>query len=290
MGLLNRQDRQVLRSIQAHMHAAVLDARVVFEQIGTVDVMFHPINADPFLNCVTPHRGVAWIRRDDLGAAFTGLERLGRVPRLVFQDALFPDAFQQQIALMGLTLENARMVMLYRPVSGPVLPGETPRGRLPETFEVGVTAKIAATQPDLAAWLRIFHAGYYRAESVVIDPATVEPLVAAAEEGNKLFITAYFEGTPLGVARVGLRETTAELELVVTAPLWHTMGLEPAMVTIGVQAALEHGCEIIFTIAPSREFEYLYHRLGFVELTRVLTFWLAEGAIDHISGKERNIR
>lgn len=267
-----------------------LDARVVIEQIGTVDVLFHPLNADPFMNCVTPHHGVAWIRRDDLGAAFTGLDRLGRVPRLLFQDALFPDAFQQQIALMGLALENTRMIMMYRPVNGPGLPGETPRGRLPEAFDLGVTAKIATTPPDLATWLRIFHAGYYRAESVAIDPAAVAPLVAAAEEGNKLFITACFEGTPLGVARVGLRETTADLELVVTAPLWHTMGLEPAMITTGVRAALERGCEIIFTIAPSREFEYLYHRLGFVELTRVLTYWRAEGAIDPISGKERNNR
>ncbi len=288
MGLLNREERQTLRSIQAHMHAAALDARVVMEQIGTVDVLFHPINADPYLNCVSPHRGVAWIRRDDLGAAFTGLERLGRVPRLVFQDALFPEAFQQQLKMMGLTLEGTRTIMVYRPLIGPALPGETPRGRLLDSFDDGITTHIATTWHDLATWLRIFHAGYYLAESVEISPQAVEPLVVAAETGNKLFITTSFEGTPLGVARVGLRDTSAELELVITVPLWHGMGLEPAMITTGVRAALERGCDTIFTIAPSGQFVYLYHRLGFAGLTRVLTFWLADGAIDHINGKERN--
>ena len=119
MDALNRYERQTLRRIQAYLQAALLDTHVVVEQLGTVDVFFHPSDSDPYLNCATPHKGVAWVRRDDLTSAFTGLQRLGRQPRLVFQEALFPAAFQQQLNLMGLALTYEQVVMVYQPVLGP---------------------------------------------------------------------------------------------------------------------------------------------------------------------------
>ncbi len=272
-GALNRTERQTLRRIQAHLRASILDAGVVEEQIGTVDVFFHTSNPDPLLNSVTPHKGVAWVRREDLSTAFEGLVRLGRIPRLVFQDALFPVAFQQQIALMGLTLEDKRMVMGYRPIYGPDLPGEMGLGRLPSSFSPQIATSVAATQADLAVWLRVFRAGYYNTESLTVEPEVVGPLVAAQEKGEKLYVIASYQQAPLGAARVGLRASTAELEVVVTAPLWHGMGLEEALIATAVTEAMKRGGDNVFTVAPTEEFIRLYRRLGFVDLTRVLTFW-----------------
>lgn len=250
--------------------------QAVVETLGTVDVYFHPTNPDPFLNCVTPHRGVAWIRREDLGHAFTGLERLGRIPRLMFQDALFPAAFQQQVETMGLTLEDQRTVLAYRPLYGPLLPEETPRGRVPEIFDPTITVSVAATQQELAVWLRVFRAGYYNTELLAVDPDIVKPLVHAALRGEKVFVTAYYEQSPLGAARVDVREVTAEIDAVVTAPLWHGMGLETALIATAVKAVMDRGIDTVFTVVPLLDFATLYRHLGFVELTRILTFWMAE--------------
>jgi GNAT superfamily N-acetyltransferase len=241
--------------------------------LGTVDVYFHTTNPDPQLNAVTPHQGVAWVRREDLSTAFEGLVRLGRIPRLVFQDALFPAAFQQQIVLMGLTLEDNRAVMGYRPLYGPDLPDEVGLGRLPHSFAPEVTTTVAATQADLAVWLRVFRAGYYNTEALTVEPEIVGPLMATVERGEKLFVTATYQQAPLGAARVGMRASTAQLEVVVTAPLWHGMGLEEALVATAVTEAIRRGAGHVFTVAPTEELSRLYRRVGFVDLTRVLTFW-----------------
>ncbi len=50
MSSLNREERQTLRSVQAHIHASIVHSQVVIEQIGTVDVYFHPTNPIPHLN------------------------------------------------------------------------------------------------------------------------------------------------------------------------------------------------------------------------------------------------
>ncbi len=276
MGVFNRDERQTLRGIQGHVRTVALESRVLVEQVGTVDVYFHPTNPSPYLNCAMPHKGVAWVRREDLLAAFEGLERLGRLPRLVFLDALFPEAFRQQIGLMGLTPEDRRAVMVFHPLLGPDVPGEIPLGRLPETLAPPVTARIAAAEIELATWLRIFRAAYYNAESVMIAPGEIQPLYEAIRKSESAFVIASYEGSPLGAARVGLRPPTAQLEVVATAPLWHGMGLENALIATATRAALDQGCDTIFTIAPPDDQIHTYLRLGFVEVTHILTFWRAE--------------
>jgi GNAT superfamily N-acetyltransferase len=276
MQALNREERKTLRLIQTHIRESTLAKHAVIEQLGTVDVHFHPTNLDPYLNCATPHKGVAWVRRDDLYSAFTGLERLGRLPRFVFQDALFPLAFQQQLELMGLTLEEQRAIMVFRPIYGPNLLGETPRGRLPTEFNLGITASVAISQAELAAWLRVFKAGYYNTETLSVNPVDVQPLVQAAERGDSIFVLASYQDTPLGTARVSLRGPSAEIESLVTAPLWHGMGLETALISTAVRATLERSCNIIFTVAGTDPITRIYRTLGFVDLTHVMTFWQAE--------------
>jgi GNAT superfamily N-acetyltransferase len=276
MASLNRDERRTLRDVQAHLQAAYLREQVVTEQLGTVDVYFHRSNPAPYLNCAMPHKGVAWVRREDLISAFSGLERLGRIPRLVFLDALFPSAFRQQIEMMGLTLEDERAAMVYHPLYGPALPDEDLFGMLPTKIQPPITISVATSQSDLATWLRVFRAAYYNTESVRIEPRDVEPLVTAAAQGQLVFILATYESTPLGVARLVSTPPSAEIEMMSVAPLWHGMGLEIALLASAVRIGLERGCNTIFAIAPPEEFMQLYRRLGFVDLTHQLTFWRIE--------------
>lgn len=276
MGSLNRDERQTLRSIQEHLRAAILEDQAVTEQLGTVDIFFHLSNPEPRLNCATPHKGVAWIRREDLLDGFAGLERLGRIPRLAFFDALFPIAFQQQLLLLGLSLEADGSVMVYRPMIGPSLPDETPLGRISEKFDAPITTSVASTRAELSVWLRVFRAGYYNTELLTVEPADIDPLEKASNEGKNIFVLASYEGTILGAARVELRPPTAQLDAVATAPLWHGMGLEEALISTASNTAMDRGCDTIFTASPPDSLVGLYRRLGFIDLTRMLTFWRQE--------------
>jgi len=156
------------------------------------------------------------------------------------------------------------------------LEGEVPLGRLPDVIDAPITTAIGTTRADLASWLRIFRAAYYNTETVSVRPEDVDPLLAAVQAGDSLFITAAYEQMPLGAARVALHLPTAELVSVAVAPFWHSMGLEIALITTAVRAALELGSSIIFTIAPPEEYMPLYRRLGFIELANLLNFWQAE--------------
>lgn len=260
MTIHDRAERQQLRQIQAHLRASAAAAGAVFESIGTVDVCIHLTSQSPRLNGIMPHKGVAWVRREDLQAACLGLERLGRVPRLIIQDALFPQAFAQQLHLMGLELETSQALYLYAPLYGPELPGEVLRGRLPPAFAPDVTARLATDTPDLTVWLHLFQSS---GESVPLAPDTVRALADAATRGEKLFTVAYYDRMPLGIARAGLYGSSAELEVLRTAPHWQNLGLEEALITTTIRAAQAHGAGLIFTTGPAA-YERLYRRLGFV--------------------------
>ncbi|RPI95210.1 MAG: GNAT family N-acetyltransferase, partial [Chloroflexi bacterium] len=113
-------------------------------------------------------------------------------------------------------------------------------------------------------------------ELLAVDPDMVRPLVHAAARAEKVFVMAHYERSPLGTARLDVRGHTAEIEAVVTAPLWHGMGLEPALIASAVQKVLARGVDIVFCVTPVEDYARMYRHLGFVELTRVLTYWLAE--------------
>lgn len=276
MGSIDREERQTIRSIQQHLCATLRESVRAVEQLGTVDIYFHPSNPDPYLNCAIPRKGVAWVRQADLREAFEGLERLGRVPRLVYQDALFPGAFRHQIGLLGLTLEEERQVMIYRPLLGPHLPDEVPRGRLPAEYPPSVRAHVATERAELATWLRVFRAGYFNTEILTVDPDAVDALVKQAATRTRFFVLATYNHTPLGAARVAVRETTAEIETMVTAPFWHDMGLEIGLILAAVGEAEQRGARIIFIVAPPNQTPTLYLDLGFNTITSRITFWQAE--------------
>lgn len=270
-----RSERQILRRIQSYLQAARDDAGVVLESLGTVDLSHHATDPNPELNCAVPHKGAAWVRRDDLLAAFARLDALGREPRLVYHEALFPAALQQQLEAMGLVLERTRAVLVYQPVVGPAPPGESLFGRLPDALPQDVTARAVSSADGLSTWLPLFDSAYAQdADALSGAPDVVAELVAMAAAGQRIFVTAWYQDAPLGAACAGVRDTVAELEAVVTAPLWHGMGLEEALIVTATRQAEARGCTAIFTIQAPRDARRMYRRLGFMALTRVLTFGL----------------
>lgn len=290
MSALNRDERQTLRSIQSHLCETILRQGAVCEQIGTIDVYMHPSNYDPSVNYATPHKGVAWVRREDLVAAFIGLENLGRLPRLMFLDSLFPAAFQQQLRYLGLVIEHEQTVLVYRPLYGPALPDEIALGRLPEHVNQElISARIARTPEELATWLSVFRTVYYNTDLITVQPEEVTPLLHATQSNSYMFVTASYSGTPLATARLSLCPPTAGLEVVGTAPHWHGMGLEIALITTAVNSVLSGDCDTTFIVAPVPDTIHLYRRLGFVDMAHILTFWREADAAHHPRALPRHV-
>ena len=68
-------------------------------------MLIHPQNTGLHLNCIVSHKGVAWVRREDLLAAFTGMEHLGRIRACCFWMPV-PGGVPAAATLMGLALEE----------------------------------------------------------------------------------------------------------------------------------------------------------------------------------------
>lgn len=271
MDVLNRHEREILRRIQPYLHSG-LDAGTVSEQVGTVDVYFHPKTRDSYMNCVTPHKGVTWINRDDLDDGLVALDRLGRTPRLIFQEALFPDGFQQQLRLMGLAFETEQTVMVYQPLVGPAPAGETIFGSLPDALPHDVETVVATTWSQVEMWLQVFYTAYYNSHAPAVEPEVVDALLDEIADGHVFCVQASYQGTPLGVAQIALHDDSAELESIEILPLWHGMGLETGMIMTAVREAQARGYTVVFTVQPPGEIRRLYHRLGFAALSRVLVY------------------
>jgi GNAT superfamily N-acetyltransferase len=272
MPTLNWDERQMLREIQAHLCALLVREGAAREQISTVDVYYHTSNMAPRLNTISPHKGVAWVRRDDVIYAAEWLTEHKRRPRLFFLDSLFPGAFQQQLQLMGLALEDEKVIIAYRPLYGPVLPDEIPLGRLIPEFEEHISAEVIDARKDLAIWQRVFNTAYYNAETLTVSNDQVDRLAATIEAGENLYVLACYDHMPLGVARVILHPPAAELELISVIPLWHGMGLENALIITAANAAMDLGCDTIFAVEPDGMLLNSFRRLGFVEVSHILTY------------------
>jgi hypothetical protein len=276
MDSLTREERHALRGIQDHLRATRQETGAVIEQVGTVDVVVHPTSPDPDLNCVMPHKGVAWIRREDLRAAFTGLERLGRTPRLIFMQALFPTAFSHQLALMGLVQEETRPILVYRPLLGPALPDERLYGTLSECANPIIDTALTMTESGLAAWLSIVRSAEMGEAVEAVAPEDVAALATITRGSDKLFVLARYDGIARGAAYVACYDRAAGLDVLATFPGWHGMGMESPLIATGVRAALACGSQTIFTLAPTPLIARLCRRMGFVDLTEVLIYYLPD--------------
>jgi hypothetical protein len=279
MSTLNRSERQILRAIQEHMHTQYRRAGAAYTQVSTVGIVYHPDNTEPALNLVTPHRGVAWTRREDLQQAFDILSQRGRLPHLQYLKALFPAAFAQQLVLQGLRLERETPVWFYLPFQGPIPEGERLFGwRHDFTPLEHITAQAAATYQDFAVWLRVHQAATYGAEVLEVDPARVAALRKARPVGDYLLLTVASHGAPLAVTEVVFGDLAAQVMPPQVIWPWAGMGLEEALIQCAIELALAQGVQVIYMTGLPDHDPRLYHRLGFVLLTHQLDYVAPDSA------------
>lgn len=274
MPTLIRSERQTLRAIQDHILMQRRRAGAAYTQLSTIGVMFHPENADPSLNLVTPHQGVAWTRGEDLRQGFQLLETRGRLPRMQYLRGLFPDAFSRQLVLYGLELESEVPVWLYSPIQGPFPSGEKPFGRLPNLDHQSLPLSLeeVKSKKAMANWLRVYRSASYGVEVTQIAAQEIDALQQEQKYDGSLFVLGYHHDNPIAALRILPGDTAAELIDPAIIWPWNGMGFEEALITFSVNQLLKDGIETIYMLGDSRHGTTLYLGLGFIQSTQLLTY------------------
>jgi ribosomal protein S18 acetylase RimI-like enzyme len=282
MPSLIRSERQTLRAIQQHILALKTRAGGAYTQISTVGALFHPNTAQPDLNLVTPHQGVAWTRNDDLNEAFDLLESRGRKARLQYLRGLFPEAFERQLALYGLHRETQTPIWVYAPIEGPFPPDEIPFGRIQhQGFDLDdFSVEIATTREQTADWLRIYRSAAYGVDLPGTDRVELELLRNEQKQGHSLLLIGTHHDTPIIAAKLTVGHDAAEIEEPMILPDWAGMGFEEAVIAFAVHQLRQDSHRVIYTAGDPSYHRDLYLRMGFIKMTQLVTFVRAKNAVN----------
>lgn len=274
MPSLIRSERQTLRAIQQHILALKTRAGGSYTQISTVGALFHPDTAQPDLNLVTPHQGVAWTRNDDLNEAFDLLESRGRQARLQYLRGLFPEAFERQLSLYGLQKEMQMPIWVYTPIEGPFPPYEKPFGRVQnQDFSLDDFAvETAGTREQTAEWLRTYRSAAYGVDLPGTDRVELELLRNEQKQGHSILLMGTHHNTPIVAAKITVDASAAEIEEPMILPDWAGMGFEDAVLAFAVKQLLQDTWRVIYIAGDPSHHRDLYLRMGFVKMTQLVTF------------------
>ena len=274
MPILIRSERQTLRAIQQHLLALKARAGASYTQISTVGVLYHPDTAQPDLNLVTPHQGVAWTRNDDLNEAFDALTSRGRQARLQYLRGLFPIAFERQLNLYGLSQETSTPVWVYSPIQGPFPQYEQPFGRvynqddMLDNFEI----RFVDTREGTADWLRTYRSAAYGVDLPGTDRIELELLQNEQKQGYSILLMGLHHGTPIVASKITLDDAAAQIEEPAILPDWVGMGFEDAMLAYSVKMLMQDTWHVVYLSGNPSYQRDLYLRMGFVQMTQLITF------------------
>lgn len=282
MPSLIRRDRQTLRAIQQHILALKTRAGGAYTQISTVGALFHPNTAQPDLNLVTPHQGVAWTRNDDLHEAFDLLESRGRQARLQYLRGLFPEAFERQLSLSGLQKEMQTPIWVYAPIEGPFPVDEKPYGRVhSQGFQVDdFVVEIATTREATADWLRTYRSAAYGVDLPGTDRVELELLRNEQKQGHSVLLTGTHYDTPIAATKINIDTNAAEIEEPMILPDWAGMGFEDAILAYAVQLLLRDEWRVLYISGDPAYHHDLYLRMGFIKMTQLVTFVRINGSVN----------
>lgn len=274
MSSLIKSERQTLRAVQQHILTQKQRAGATYQQLSTVGIIYHPDSADPNLNLVTPHQGVAWTRREDLDQAFRLLSDHRRYARMQYLSGLFPDAYTRQLELLGLQAETEIPIWVYSPIQGPYPEEEIPFGQVknqdaqPSDFRI----EMMDSEHGTGEWLHTYRVAAYDVELPQTSRLELETLRNAQRQGYVQLLLGYWHDTPVAATKIITNGTSAEIVEPVVVADWTKLGYEEAMLAYAVKLTQSQHA-VIYAVGTPQNQPDLYMRLGFVHLTEQITFY-----------------
>ncbi|NWF68995.1 MAG: hypothetical protein HXY40_07910 [Chloroflexi bacterium] len=277
-----RETRRALRQVQEHLYQAHLLLGAQTEDLGLVEVVYHPTNTLPDLNYVTPRRKTAWVSGHDVEQGIDYLRKMQRRPRVQYIEGLFPPLFAKTLTGLGLEAEKETPLMIYRAAGfNGVLPPPLEAPSKPD----GVTLERVHDQRGVEMWWYVWRNAHYDVLTLGVEPLVVGREMAVLKLGQQIDILMHRYTFPIGVARVSIQQETAHLLGVALMREHRTPEMLKLLQLAAMQAAFEANCELIFAPGESEEDRRHCRALGFADLGSMICYSAkAEGGIEDTHG------
>jgi hypothetical protein len=251
-----KESRQTLRTIHNHIQQAHHHTGIVQEDIGLVEVVYHPDTTLPVLNYVTPRRSTAWVPAPEVTRGLDRLRALNRTLRVLYVDELFLPMFAQSLTDLGLQLEREIRLLACKP-------GLADRAELPAGMRIEPAS-------DDTLWQQIRESGHFNALTQGIEPINTQ---ASGDDAWRTIDLQLRDGSDLlGAARISLYGSSAHLLAVVVA---RDAPPDEALVSLyraALKAAAEQSCTLAFVTAPGGQSRAICYRAGFMDAGRLLCY------------------
>jgi hypothetical protein len=270
---LQRETRRVLRQVQDHLYSAHATLGAEKEELGLVEVIHHPTNSLPDLNYITPRRKTAWVSANDIEMGIDYMRQIARTPRVQYIEGLFPPLFARTLTGLGLQAEREVPLMIYKKggfndVKPPLL--------IPPDKPVGVSLERVSDQRGIETWWYVWRNAHYDVLTLGVEPLVVGRDMAALQLGHQIDIVMHRYTFPIGVARVSIQKDTAHLLGIALMREHRTPEMIKLLQLAAMQAAFEHGCEIIFAPGETEDDRRLCRELGFSDLGSMVCYTVKE--------------
>ncbi len=237
-----KEARTRMRQVQEHLLLAGKAHGAREENVGMVDVIFHPANPLGDLNYVTPRRNTAWVSAGYVEQGLSRLQALGRTPRVRYLEGLFPPAFGQTLLKLGLAHES-RTALLAATVE-----------RLSE---------VPAVHPDTDTGNR----------RSLREGGTAWDVTALDDNGVGFAVAAFRDGALHVSLQVETQPQTGAARIVGFVPRQRadSVDLRRALLDAACRTAAQQGCPLLFVLV-SDEDAPAYRELGFDDLGALVSY------------------
>lgn len=204
--------RTMLRRIEEHRLLSQINRGVICETVNMVDVVYHPFDASPALNYITPRRSAAWV---SAGAASEGLARLAQLERMahvIYLEGLMMPIFRQTLA--GIGLEWSKEDALYAAEPQPdAHTGEAGDAKALTGSQAAPPAVCEDAQ-GLARWWSAWRTLRYDVIAPGASAALVQASAAAVKEGTHVYcLIRDSVDRPLAAGRLDLQPALKSAEI-----------------------------------------------------------------------------
>ena len=260
---VDREARQTLRRVQAHVVQAAEALGAQHDTLGMVETVCHPANALSTLNYVLPRQKTAWVPAAQVEQGLDYLTEQGRRPRVIYIEGLMPARFARTLVDLDLEVERETPIMIYQADETP-----TPPATLPYDVRMAVVDDVRTAE----VWWYTWQNAYYDVFTLGVEPIFVARTHAAARLGNHLDIVFYRETFPFAAARLTLQGNTAHLVGVAVFREMRTPALTRWLHQQALHAALERGCDLVFAPGSDEIERENLRNLGFVDFGSLVCY------------------
>ncbi len=272
---VDREARQILRRIQAHLLNAQMSMGAKHDVVNLVEVIHHPENPIPSLNYVTPRQKTAWVSADQVRRGIDYLREQGRTPRVRYIEGLLPPLFARNLRQLDLTVESETPLMVYAKDG---LHGETPPEINAPNPPYNLRLETVTDVRGAEVWWYVWQNAHYDVLTLGVEPLFVGRTVAEVTMGRQIDIIASQGSLPFGVARVTVDKDTAHI--VSTAIFKEMQSPEMAYLLrhAALYEALQRGCSIVFASGETDVERETSRELGFIDFGSIVCY---AASVDH---------